>query len=320
MWIELLKNAYYTEESGFKELETLPNIDINIKEGNSLISRFPIDTDLKQVLKTIKWKVEDYRKLVYEYKNEHNKEKKRAVKKLIDDIKDNFKTEISSRDPRVKKLGDLTYELHNKYQTERLIDIEMSDKDKEKLKKEEKKLVDKIEKLSAEIKEIEEGEIYRNAFEWRFEFPEVLADNGDYIGFDIVIGNPPYITRSISVIEKKYFNQFFTTSQYQLDLYIMMMELGIRIGHNATVLGLITPNSWLKNIMMSKIRNFVDDRLNVFIIIPQLENIFEEASVDTSIFIANSTKDKNDRIKIMNIIDGDFFLFNEVNQIDSKRT
>jgi adenine-specific DNA-methyltransferase len=40
LWIELLKNAYYTEESKYTELETLPNIDINIKQGNSLISRF----------------------------------------------------------------------------------------------------------------------------------------------------------------------------------------------------------------------------------------------------------------------------------------
>ena len=43
LWIELLKNAYYTTESKFTELETLPNIDINIKQGNSLISRFSLE-------------------------------------------------------------------------------------------------------------------------------------------------------------------------------------------------------------------------------------------------------------------------------------
>lgn len=229
LWIELLKNAYYTDESGFKELETLPNIDINIKEGNSLISRFAIDTDLKQILKTIKWKVDDYRKLVYEYKNEHNKEKKQAVKKLIDDIKSNFRTEISARDPRVKKLNDLTYELHNKYRTERLIDVEMQDKEKEKLKKEEEKLVNKIEKLSAEIKEIEEGEIYRNAFEWRFEFPEVLADNGDYIGFDVVIGNPPYIRAEEIKLFKNYFKQSYQVDNSSADIFYYFNELAYKI-------------------------------------------------------------------------------------------
>jgi hypothetical protein len=50
LWIELLKNAYYRNET---ELETLPNIDINIKCGNSLIARFGLDADLKEALKTI---------------------------------------------------------------------------------------------------------------------------------------------------------------------------------------------------------------------------------------------------------------------------
>ncbi len=55
LWIELLKNAYYKNAT---ELETLPNIDINIKCGNSLISRFAIDADLKQALKKNKWSID----------------------------------------------------------------------------------------------------------------------------------------------------------------------------------------------------------------------------------------------------------------------
>ena len=42
LWIELLKNTYYTEESGYTQLETLPNIDINIKCGNSLVSKYAV--------------------------------------------------------------------------------------------------------------------------------------------------------------------------------------------------------------------------------------------------------------------------------------
>ncbi|GAJ18519.1 unnamed protein product, partial [marine sediment metagenome] len=48
LWIELLKNAYYKPETNYTELETLPNIDINIKCGNSLISRYPLDADIKK--------------------------------------------------------------------------------------------------------------------------------------------------------------------------------------------------------------------------------------------------------------------------------
>ena len=50
LWIELLKNAYYNADG---QLETLPNIDINIKVGNSLISRFALDVDLKEALQNV---------------------------------------------------------------------------------------------------------------------------------------------------------------------------------------------------------------------------------------------------------------------------
>lgn len=61
LWIELLKNAYYNADG---QLETLPNIDINIKVGNSLISRFALDSDLKDALKKSKLSLSDYRKAV----------------------------------------------------------------------------------------------------------------------------------------------------------------------------------------------------------------------------------------------------------------
>ena len=47
--------------------------------------------------------------------------------------------------------------------------------------------------IENEIEEIKNNKIYENAFEWRFEFPEVLDENGNFIGFDVVIGNPPYM-------------------------------------------------------------------------------------------------------------------------------
>jgi hypothetical protein len=52
LWVELLKNAYYTANTP-RQLQTLPNIDINIKCGNSLISRFALDADITSALKTL---------------------------------------------------------------------------------------------------------------------------------------------------------------------------------------------------------------------------------------------------------------------------
>ncbi|MBK8657525.1 MAG: hypothetical protein IPN22_01250 [Bacteroidetes bacterium] len=81
LWIELLKNAYYKEETNYLELETLPNIDINIKCGNSLLSRFTFDSDLSKALKSIKYDVKAYRGFVNDYKNEKAEMLKEGCKK-----------------------------------------------------------------------------------------------------------------------------------------------------------------------------------------------------------------------------------------------
>ena len=111
LWIELLKNAYYKPNTN--ELETLPNIDINIKCGNSLISRFGLDTDLKKALKQSKWNIESYKLAVSTYRNAESKEQKREMERLIADIKGNFRSEIGTNDPKKLKLEKLKGELFN---------------------------------------------------------------------------------------------------------------------------------------------------------------------------------------------------------------
>ena len=100
LWIELLKNAYYKPDG---QLETLPNIDINIKTGNSLISRYGLDVDLKQALHKSGLSIEDYRNAVNTYRNAASKDEKRDMESLITRIKNNFRSEIANNDPKVIK-------------------------------------------------------------------------------------------------------------------------------------------------------------------------------------------------------------------------
>ncbi|MEO6189367.1 MAG: DNA methyltransferase, partial [Saprospiraceae bacterium] len=188
LWIELLKNAYYKNAT---ELETLPNIDINIKCGNSLVSRFAIDSDLSQALKKSKWTIDSYRLAVDTYRNAESKEQKREMEKLIADIKSDFRSEISLNDPKLKKLRKLSGDLFQMTQVPQL--FEMSKKEKTDWNVRVEKITAETQKLESEIEEIKGNKIFENAFEWRFEFPEVLNDKGDFVGFDVVIGNPPYI-------------------------------------------------------------------------------------------------------------------------------
>ena len=113
------------------------------------------------------------------------------------------------------------------------------------------------------MSEIKSNKIYENAFEWRFEFPEVLNNEGDFVGFDVVIGNPPYLTGSAFKEFHTYFNENFKVAEYQLELYTFFIELSERILKSGSYLSLITPNFWLKNIRMSLTRKLILDKLSL---------------------------------------------------------
>ena len=187
LWIELLKNSYYKLDG---TLETLPNIDINIKCGNSLISRFALDTDLKDALKKSKISIADYRTAVSNYRNASEKAEKWKLEALIESIKTNFRTEILYYDPKQKRAIELPMIIKSLETSQSLLGE--TEKEEKERKQKQVKLKTELIKLDVEINEIKTNKIYKNAFEWRFEFPEVMNSEGEYLGFDVIIGNPPY--------------------------------------------------------------------------------------------------------------------------------
>jgi len=280
LWIELLKNAYYKNAT---ELETLPNIDINIKCGNSLVSRFAIDADLSQALKKSKWSIDSYRIAVDTYRNADSKEQKREMEKLIADIKSDFRSEISLSDPKVKKLRKLSGDLFQLTQQTQL--FEMSKKEKADWNKKVSQLTEEIKILESEIEEIKANKIYENAFEWRFEFPEVLNDEGDFVGFDVVIGNPPYFSLSKVKEQSEYFSKAgFQTYSKGADIYCLFYELGGNILKPFGFLTYITSNSWLRAIYGELLKKYFINNLQPIALL-NIEDvqIFEEATVESNI-------------------------------------
>ncbi len=268
LWIELLKNAYYKNET---ELETLPNIDINIKCGNSLISRFTLDADLKQALKksASKWTIDSYRLAVDTYRNAQSKEQKREMEHLINEIKTNFRSEISLNDPKAKRLRALNGELFSMTNQGQL--FELSKKEKDEWNAKVAKLSAEAQKLEAEMEEIKSNKIYEHAFEWRFEFPEVLNDNGDFVGFDVVIGNPPYIRQEDVKELSAYFQSKFQCFSGKSDIYVFFYENSINLLKPNGVINFITSGKYfeasygkplieflLKNTEIIEIINFND--------------------------------------------------------------
>jgi hypothetical protein len=279
LWIELLKNAYYKNAT---ELETLPNIDINIKCGNSLVSRFAIDADLKQALKKSKWTIDSYRIAVNTYRNAESKEQKREMERLIADIKSDFRSEISLNDPKVKKLRKLSGDLYQMTNQGQL--FEMIKKEKADWNKKVQQLTEETKKIESEIEEIKANKIFENAFEWRFEFPEVLNDDGDFVGFDVVIGNPPYINamelkKSLDENEFNFYKNSYSTAKGSVDLYIYFFELGYIILRNNSFLNYITPNRFLSASYGFALREFLLNKTSL-LNIGDYSNVkvFKEAS------------------------------------------
>ncbi|MCZ2487894.1 class I SAM-dependent DNA methyltransferase [Aquirufa antheringensis] len=278
LWIELLKNAYYKNAT---ELETLPNIDINIKCGNSLVSRFAIDADLSQALKKSKWSIDNYRIAVDTYRNAESKEQKREMERLIVDIKSDFRSEISLDDPKVKKFNKLRGELFLLTNQQQLFG--MSKKENANWNKKVQQLSEETKKIEAEIEEIKANKIYENAFEWRFEFPEVLNDEGDFVGFDVVIGNPPYVRQEELTELKPYLESNYNSFAGTADLFVYFIELGIKNLKPNGKFALIVPNKWMKAGYGKKIRAFIkSNKIESIIDFGDLP-VFEEATTYPSI-------------------------------------
>jgi hypothetical protein len=285
LWIELLKNAYYTAESKYTELETFPNIDINIKCGNSLISRFDTDIDLKTELKKNKLSVKEYQEAVYNYKNAETKEEKAKMDRLIAEIKNNFRGEAEKHGKLNQKKYRLNAELAAMSQQE-LFDL--TEKEKSRKEKRIREISNEIALTDKQIDDIKTNKIYDNAFEWRFEFPEVLNDNGDFMGFDAVIGNPPYIfTRGegFSASEKEYYYFRFKNQNYQLNTFTLFTEFAFDLLRPHGSFGYIMPNNWLTIGTSKKFREFLINSAGNVKIVNNLHRVFYGANVDTSILL-----------------------------------
>jgi hypothetical protein len=299
LWVELLKNTYYKNKN---ELETLPNIDINIKCGNSLISRFELDIDVKKALKSSNWTINDYKQAVNTYRNAQNKAQKREMEKLIDDIKNNFRSVIYESDSKVTRLKKLHGEMHAITNQKQL--FELSKKEQTVYNKKLKKLTEDSKKLEITIEELKSNKIYENAFEWRFEFPEVLNNNGDFIGFDIVIGNPPYVgIQDITWNYRRFYETIYKTASGRFDLYSLFIEKAIQIKQQTGCFTYIIPGKFLNNKQFIKARRIICENHGVTVVKID-DKVFEDAQVDSVIvenYPAEKTKYKTFKITMQEL-------------------
>jgi adenine-specific DNA-methyltransferase len=304
LWIELLKNAYY-KPANYTELETLPNIDINIKCGNTLISRFNINDNHSTLppvtQQKIKLATEKYKQQVIIYKSTIEKAVKKHAEKEILRLKGQFSQIVNPNDNDYKYLKDKRDELG-------IIPLFFNQKEQDAWKI-------KIEELANEVAGLElaynnkQKTLYGNALEWRFEFPEVLDVNGNFIGFDLIIGNPPYVdNRGYNKdILNYYFDRFknsFTKSgtgsskTTKLNLISPFFEIGFLLLKKSGVLELIFHKNILKTNAYSGIRKHILHQCKIISINDWGAGQFEDVIAETASMVLEKGTKVNNSIKI----------------------
>jgi Alw26I/Eco31I/Esp3I family type II restriction m6 adenine DNA methyltransferase len=303
LWIELLKNAYYTKESGYRELETFPNLDINIKPGNSLISRFDLDADLKNGASTIK----DYREAVNNYKNSHNKEDNKKLLAVISKIKNDYGENIKKSNSLYHEKLRLEKKLAGLGAENREMDF-VSDKQIEKKNRSIENIKAAILQNQMEIDAFLNGEVYDDAFEWRFEFPEALDCDGKFIGFDAIIGNPPYgilnkkQNKSESIVVPDEELDYYKNSKFyapvaggMLNIFRLFIVRSLSLLKEGGIFSQIFPLAFTGDISTKNLRKYIFDAAQIMYIeaFPERDDVnkrvFEAVKMSTCILGCKKT-------------------------------
>lgn len=305
LWIELLKSAYYyvdDSQLGERILTTLPNIDINIKVGDSLLHKF----GFKDRFDMRKGFLKEYLSLVKTYKQTNNKQLKSSILEKISTIKKSFDDTATS--PELSRLKKLNKKLVDASQ----FNLFGDNKNDEQKFKDISKQLDLAEKA---YQEKLRNPLYSNGLEWRMEFPELLDEDGKFLGFDLVIGNPPYIfarNQSFDEEMKQYYLKNYEVSEYQANTYTLFMELAYKILADGGCFSFIIPNNFLTIQSNKKIREFILKNTGSVVLINSLDKIFEDANVDNCILFFK--KEPPNSIEVLELKNEEF---NFIDQVDA---
>lgn len=305
LWIELLKHSFYQsfDDETYHDLKTLPNIDINIKCGNSLVSYFETGKSLSHY-PNIKERINKYKRIVKDYKEGFYTDKSRInqeIKNLKISFKnfcfaDKFKKEMKSFNDKCekysKKYGNFLAVDDENLKFFVSANLTLFDFDEKEAAKEFanlKKEYDSIFNLES-----------NHPFEWRFEFPEILDDDGNFKGFDLIIGNPPYIRQEELKELKPHLAKNYKVYKGTSDIYTYFYELGFNVLKENGILSFITSNKYTRAGYGEALREFLLKNVK-FLEYTDLNGIkvFDSATVDTSILCFEKSKSKDNKFKYL---------------------
>lgn len=126
------------------------------------------------------------------------------------------------------------------------------------------------------------------AFNWEESFPTVFEKGG----FDVVIGNPPYGAK-LDSNSKDFIKNRYIAFNKNYDIYAAFLQLAFELITNNGIWGFINPVSWQSNENYFDLRYYFKENGEIKIAIKLPYDVFEDAYVDTGIYIACKSKNKN---------------------------
>ncbi|MEO5097851.1 Eco57I restriction-modification methylase domain-containing protein, partial [Bacteroides thetaiotaomicron] len=240
---------------------------------------------IQTVLRESSISISQYKEAVAKYKNAQSKSEKQDLETFITEIKSKLKTEINRRDARLVRLNKRRSELAN-LQAPQL--FEPTKKEKKTSDKRIADLKKEIATLENIFEEIRSNKIYLGAFEWRIEFPEVLDAEGNFLGFDCIIGNPPYIQlqsmgKSADVLECMGYITYARTG----DIYCLFYELGMNLLTPNGFLCYITSNKWMRAGYGEALRGYFASKTNPIMLVDFAGiKIFDAITVEANILLS----------------------------------
>lgn len=282
--------------------QPLPNLDYKIMCGNSQLCRYPLDMPIEGVFveynrkgkekaskEGLQWEnftLDTYKSLVTSYTEEHLN--KTTLRSKIAEIKDCFKTTLARGDIKKRQAAE---RLVSEYEETPMFGERKATLDPDGYKKAKSSLA-RMKKMEEEVLN---NKYYQNSFEWRFEYPQLLDDQGHFTGFDIIIANPPYIKEGR--MSKTFFEPYKKSPYYKgkMDIWYLFTCNCIDLLKDNGSLCFIATNNWTTSFGASILRNKVIKETRICKLIDfGAVMMFESASIQTMIMLFNKDKVTDD--------------------------
>ncbi len=146
----------------------------------------------------------------------------------------------------------------------------------------------------------------QNCFHWDIEFLELFRNSkGNYKGFSIIIGNPPFLstkrsTLVFSLLEKQIYSKMYSLAQLQWDIYELFVERSFSLLQEEGCLCYLLPKPFLTNKNMEPLRNLILTNSTIKLIV-ETGPTFPNVGVETVVLVIEKEITKNSLIQIGNL-------------------